>query len=172
MNCFPGASPALLGCPIYQTRPTILDCRCFPGHTGHEARIPRERANNVHFGFLFCSHLLRQPLGNHLSLKQINFDACTLNSFCKNCKISSSLALQKKLGSYSRKSLGLFHFSAHSSGENRNYFTEQHCRNLGFLQSCVRRNRDILQAGVAVTCSHLAKRLQMENQNAHLLRSQ
>ena len=62
--------------------------------------------------------------------------------------------------------------------------TEQHCRNLGFLQSCARRNHDILQTEVAVTCSHLAaiclssllqvaaSGSKMENQNAHLLRAQ
>ena len=106
----------------------------------------RERANDVHFEFWFCSHL--QPLGSHLSLKQVNFNTC------KNCKISS-LALQK-FGIYSRTSLGSFHdFSASSSGENRNFFAEQHCRNLGFLQSCVRRNHDVLRTEVAVTCSDL-----------------
>ena len=95
-----------------------------------------------------CSHLLRQPLGSHLSLKQVKFNTCTLISLCKSCKISSSLA---------RTSLGFFHdLSARSSGENRNFFAEQHCRNRGFLQSCVRRNYDILRTEVAVTCSQLA----------------
>ena len=121
--------------------------------------IRRERANDVHFDFWFCSHL--QPLVTQASkLQHLHFEF---------------LAVQK-FGIYYRKSLGTVHdFSACSSGENRKLFAEQHCRNLGFLLNCVRRNHDILQTEVAVTCNHLAttcKWLQMDNQNAHPLRAQ
>ena len=99
-----------------------------------------------------CSGSYLQPLVAQTS----KFQHCTLSSLRKNCKISSPLPLQK-FGIYSRKSIGLFHdFSARSSRENRNFFAERHCRRLGFLQNCVRRNHDILRTEVAVTCSHLA----------------
>ena len=108
----------------------------------------REGANAVHFDFWFCSHL--QPLAQVATWQPLvtqasKFQHCTLSSLCKTViKSSSSLALQK-FELYSRKSLGLFHdFSARSSGENRNFFAEQHCRNLGFLQNCVWRNHYIL----------------------------
>ena len=73
----------------------------------------RERANDVHFDFWCCGHL--QPLaatcsGSHLQplvTQASKFQHCTLSSLCKNCKISSSLALQN-FRIYSRKSLGLF----------------------------------------------------------------
>ena len=57
------------------------------------------------------------------------------------------------------------------------FFVEQHWRNLGLLQNCVRRNHDILrtEVAVAVTWSHLqvaASGGKMENQNANLLRAQ
>ena len=121
-------------------------------------RSSRERANDVHVDFWFCSHLQPlaqaatwQPIGGHLQplvTQASKCQHCTLSSLFKNCKISSSLALQK-FGLFSRESLGSFHdFSAHSSGENRNFFAEQRCRNLVFSE------------------------LRAENQNAHLLRAQ
>ena len=102
---FEGPLPLLSALAVFQMQ-WIAPCGRL------ERKGYRERANDVHFDFWFCSHL--QPLaatcsGSHLQplvTQASKFQHCTLSSLCKNCKISSSLALQK-IRIYSRKSLGL-----------------------------------------------------------------
>ena len=139
--------------PEQALKPVPLLSLCFAKQT------PSSPYQATFRDFCLCIHL--QPLAQAAIWQPLaatchSSKHCTLSSLCKSCKISSWLALQK-FGTYYRKSLGLFHgFSELSSGENRNFFAEQHCRNLGFLQNCVRRNHDILRTEVAVACSHLA----------------
>ena len=114
----------------------------------------RERANDLHFDFWFCSHL--QPLAQAATWQPLVTQArklqhCTLSSLCKNGKTSSSLALQKFVF-FLGKILDYFMISPRAARENTGISSQSSIVEILVFF----RNHDILRTEVAVTCSHLA----------------